>query len=151
MVFSPHSSQTCPDYDVKPSFTQITVAISVGLLFIVVFHFRLKQSRDRKIIPRIRLSRASHVPKLERFSHYVGNNNVCFSISFRLYAWIHKHVSFWKYVANIMLFSEATTTIIGLNKICFIIQHFPYSKFSDLLQLGKWGSKTEDFVPIYVD
>ncbi|XP_027935642.1 uncharacterized protein LOC114190799 [Vigna unguiculata] len=72
MVFSPHSPQTCSDYDVKPSFTQITVAISVGLFFIVIFHFRLKHSRDRKIIPRIRLSRASHVPKLERFSHYVA-------------------------------------------------------------------------------
>jgi len=31
------------------------------------------------------------------------------------------------------------------------IQHFPYSRFSDVVQLGKWGSMTEDFVPIYVD
>jgi len=93
MIFCPHSPQTCSDYDVNPSFTQIIVAFSVGLLFIVVFHYRLKQTRDRKIIPRIRLSRASHVPKLERFSHYVGNN-ICFSISFRLYTRIHKHVSY---------------------------------------------------------
>ncbi|XP_029129473.1 uncharacterized protein LOC109806948 isoform X2 [Cajanus cajan] len=60
------------DYDIKPSFTQIIVASSIGMMFVVVFHFRLKQIRDRKIIPRIRLSRAGHVPKLERFSHYVA-------------------------------------------------------------------------------
>ncbi|KAG4928106.1 hypothetical protein JHK82_053792 [Glycine max] len=60
------------DDDAKFSFTHIIVATFIGLIFVVVFHFGLKQTRDRKIIPRIRLSRAGHVPKLERFSHYVA-------------------------------------------------------------------------------
>ncbi|KAG5055348.1 hypothetical protein JHK85_007858 [Glycine max] len=60
------------DDDSKFSFTQIIVTSFIGLIFAVVFHFGLKQTRDRKIIPRIRLSRAGHLPKLERFSHYVA-------------------------------------------------------------------------------
>ncbi|CAI8605429.1 unnamed protein product [Vicia faba] len=34
--------------------------------------YHLKKIRDQKIIPRLRLSRAGHPPKLERFSHYVA-------------------------------------------------------------------------------
>ncbi|KAL2321015.1 hypothetical protein Fmac_029984 [Flemingia macrophylla] len=72
MIFSSHIARSSSDYDFKPSFTQIIVASSIGMMFVVVLHFRLKQIRDRKIIPRLRLSRAGHVPRLERFSHYVA-------------------------------------------------------------------------------
>lgn len=67
--------ESCSEYNGKPSFTQIVVASSIGLIFAVAMHYRLKNMRDRKIIPRLRLSKAGQPPKLERFSHYVGNNN----------------------------------------------------------------------------
>ncbi|XP_073222230.1 calmodulin calcium-dependent NAD kinase-like [Cicer arietinum] len=60
------------DYNLKPSFTQIVVVTSIGLIFVIAIHYRLKQIRDQRIIPRLRLSRAGHTPKLERFSHYVA-------------------------------------------------------------------------------
>ncbi|XP_057438582.1 calmodulin calcium-dependent NAD kinase-like isoform X2 [Lotus japonicus] len=66
-------AESCSDYDGKPSFTQIILAIFVGLIFAIALHYRLKQIRDQKIIPRVRLSRQGHhTPKLERFSHYVA-------------------------------------------------------------------------------
>ncbi|WJX12048.1 hypothetical protein P8452_02587 [Trifolium repens] len=56
----------------KPSVTQIVVASSIGLIIAAAMHYRLKNLRDGKIIPRLRLSKAGQTPKLERFSHYVG-------------------------------------------------------------------------------
>jgi len=53
------------------------VASSIGLIFAAAMHYRVKKMRDRKIIPRLRISKANHTPKLEKFPHYVGNNNVC--------------------------------------------------------------------------
>lgn len=74
MIFNRDTAESCSDYDGKPSFTQIILAIFVGLIFAIALHYRLKQIRDQKIIPRVRLSRQGHhTPKLERFSHYVGN------------------------------------------------------------------------------
>ncbi|KAI4349435.1 hypothetical protein L6164_010022 [Bauhinia variegata] len=60
------------DFNKKPSLTQIVVASSIGLIFAIVMHYRLRKIRDQKIIPRLRLSRSGHAPKLERFSHYVA-------------------------------------------------------------------------------
>ncbi|XP_061356830.1 calmodulin calcium-dependent NAD kinase-like [Gastrolobium bilobum] len=56
----------------KPSFTQIVVASSIGLIFAVAMHYHLKKMKHRKIIPRLRLSKAGQTPKIERFSHYVA-------------------------------------------------------------------------------
>ncbi|KAL5058440.1 hypothetical protein RYX36_030044, partial [Vicia faba] len=53
------------------------ISISKLLLLILkwkydkALRYHLKKIRDQKIIPRLRLSRAGHPPKLERFSHYV--------------------------------------------------------------------------------
>jgi hypothetical protein len=56
-------------------------ASSIGLIFVIALHYRLKQIRDQKIIPRLRLSRGGHhTPKLERFSHYVGKK-ICIFFS----------------------------------------------------------------------
>ncbi|CAI8585340.1 unnamed protein product [Vicia faba] len=60
------------DYDAKPSFTQILVISSIWLIFFIALRYHLKKIRDQKIISRLRLSRAGHPPKLERFSHYVA-------------------------------------------------------------------------------
>ncbi|RDY11545.1 hypothetical protein CR513_03775, partial [Mucuna pruriens] len=72
MILAHHITQSCADYDARTSFTQIMVASFIGLIFVAVIHYRLKQIKDRKIVPRIRISRAGHIPKLERFSHYVA-------------------------------------------------------------------------------
>ncbi|KAK7270314.1 hypothetical protein RIF29_23367 [Crotalaria pallida] len=68
------TSESCSpeNVDGKPSFTQILVASSFGLIFAVAMHYRLKNIRDGKITPRLRLSKEGHPPKLERFSHYVA-------------------------------------------------------------------------------
>ncbi|CAI8616295.1 unnamed protein product [Vicia faba] len=50
----------------------ILVISSIGLIFFIALRYHLKKIRDQKIIPRLRLSRAGHPPKLERFSHYVS-------------------------------------------------------------------------------
>ncbi|CAI8596410.1 unnamed protein product [Vicia faba] len=60
------------NYDAKPSFTQILVISSIGLIFFIALRYHLKKIRDQKIITRLRLSRAGHPPKLERFSHYIA-------------------------------------------------------------------------------
>ncbi|KAK7284088.1 hypothetical protein RJT34_18827 [Clitoria ternatea] len=74
MIFTSDRDEFCSDDDddAKPSFTQFIVVSSIVLIFIVVMHFHLKHTRDRKITPRLRISRASHSQKLERFSHYVA-------------------------------------------------------------------------------
>ncbi|TKY52706.1 ATP binding kinase [Spatholobus suberectus] len=60
------------EYNDKPTFTQIVVASSIGLIFAAAMHYRVKRMRDRKIIPRLRMSKAHQFPKLEKFSHYVA-------------------------------------------------------------------------------
>ena len=80
-----------PDYNGKPSVTQIVVASSIGLIIAAAMHYRLKKLRDRKIIPLVRLSKTGQSPKLERFSHYVGTylfniNQLMCVISFK---WIY--------------------------------------------------------------
>ncbi|KAK7393453.1 hypothetical protein VNO78_22009 [Psophocarpus tetragonolobus] len=41
----------------KLTFTQIAVASSIGLIFAVAMHYRLKKLKDRKIIPHLRMSK----------------------------------------------------------------------------------------------
>ncbi|XP_052730625.1 calmodulin calcium-dependent NAD kinase [Vigna angularis] len=60
------------EYNGKPTFTQIVVASSIGLIFAAAMHYRLKKMRDRKTIPRLRISKANRTPKLEKFPHYVA-------------------------------------------------------------------------------
>ncbi|XP_020233352.1 uncharacterized protein LOC109813562 [Cajanus cajan] len=60
------------EYNGKPTFTQIMVASSIGLIFAAAMHYRIKIMKDRKIIPHLRMSKASKAPKLENFSHYVA-------------------------------------------------------------------------------
>lgn len=114
------------DYDAKPSFTQILVISSIGLIFFIALRYHLKKIRDQKIIPRLRLSRAGHPPKLERFSHYVGIQKNMYSIQ------LHT-------LMDPLLFYHLE---IGMNL---------YVIFFDLLQLGKWGSRIGESVLIYVD
>ncbi|KAE9585542.1 putative Zeta toxin domain-containing protein [Lupinus albus] len=64
-------AESCSRQDYNVSFSMI-VASCIGLIIVVAIYYRLKQIRDRKIIPYVRLSRSGHVPKLERFSHYVA-------------------------------------------------------------------------------
>ncbi|KAJ7972699.1 P-loop containing nucleoside triphosphate hydrolases superfamily protein [Quillaja saponaria] len=60
------------DYTSKPTFTQIFIASSVGLIIAVAMHYRLRKIRDQKIVPRLRFSHSGQTPKLERFPHYVA-------------------------------------------------------------------------------
>ncbi|XP_031372130.1 uncharacterized protein LOC116187528 [Punica granatum] len=60
------------DYNGKPTFTQILLASSLGLVLAAAMHFRLKKLRDQKIVPRVKLSDSGRVEKLEKFSHYVA-------------------------------------------------------------------------------
>ncbi|KAL5056547.1 hypothetical protein RYX36_037229 [Vicia faba] len=50
----------------------ILFSVSPLPLTVTALRYHLKKIRDQKIIPRLRLSRAGHPPKLERFSHYVA-------------------------------------------------------------------------------
>ncbi|XP_047335693.1 calmodulin calcium-dependent NAD kinase-like [Impatiens glandulifera] len=56
----------------SPSYTQILVASSVGLIIAAAMHYRLKKVRDCKVIPRIRLSDQGGVIYLECFPSYVA-------------------------------------------------------------------------------
>uniref|UniRef100_A0A5B6ZU54 Zeta toxin domain-containing protein n=2 Tax=Davidia involucrata TaxID=16924 RepID=A0A5B6ZU54_DAVIN len=56
----------------KSTHTQIIVASSIGLIIAVAMHYRIKKTRDGKIIPRIKVSDSGQIEKLERFSHYVA-------------------------------------------------------------------------------
>ncbi|GAY55820.1 hypothetical protein CUMW_167010 [Citrus unshiu] len=56
----------------KPTFTQILVASSLGLVIAAAMHYRIRRLRDQKIIPRRRVTDSGRVEKLERFPHYVA-------------------------------------------------------------------------------
>ncbi|CAL8178486.1 unnamed protein product [Prunus armeniaca] len=57
----------------KPTFTQILVASSIGIIIAAAVHYRLRKLKDQKIIPRLKISDSSRVQhKLERFPHYVA-------------------------------------------------------------------------------
>ncbi|KAH6811486.1 P-loop containing nucleoside triphosphate hydrolases superfamily protein [Perilla frutescens var. hirtella] len=56
----------------KPTYTQILVASSVGLMIAAALHYRIRKLRDKKIIPRKRMSDTGQVLSFEKFSHYVG-------------------------------------------------------------------------------
>ncbi|KAK2648521.1 hypothetical protein Ddye_016010 [Dipteronia dyeriana] len=60
------------DNNGKPTFTQILVASSLGLIIAAAMHYRYRKLRDQKVIPRRRSSDSGRVEKLERFSHYVA-------------------------------------------------------------------------------
>ncbi|KAK9039255.1 hypothetical protein V6N11_024088 [Hibiscus sabdariffa] len=57
-----------------PTFTQIMIAVSVGVIIAAALKFHLRKLRDQKIIPRLR-SRdkgGGRIDKVERFPHYVA-------------------------------------------------------------------------------
>ncbi|KAL1547147.1 calmodulin calcium-dependent NAD kinase-like [Salvia divinorum] len=56
----------------KATYTQILVASSVGLIIAAALHYRIRKLRDRKIVPRKRISAADQVLSIEKFSHYVA-------------------------------------------------------------------------------
>ncbi|KAK4560276.1 hypothetical protein RGQ29_009165 [Quercus rubra] len=56
----------------KPSFTQIIVASSIGLIIAVAVHYRIRKLWFDKLAPRLILSDTRRVEKLERFPHYVA-------------------------------------------------------------------------------
>lgn len=60
------------DYYTKPSFSQIFVASSIGLIIVVAVHYRFRKLWGDKLSPRLRLSDSGRVEKLERFPHYVA-------------------------------------------------------------------------------
>lgn len=108
MIYIPHITQCCcsDSYDMKPSFRQIVVVSSIGLILVILLHYRLKQIRDQKIIPRLRLSRTGHTPKLERFSHYVGKQ-IC-NIFYYYIHWSINILSFGNFYSNVNLWSTDT-------------------------------------------
>ncbi|XP_057798011.1 calmodulin calcium-dependent NAD kinase-like isoform X2 [Salvia miltiorrhiza] len=56
----------------KPTYTQLLVASSVGLIIAAALQYRIKKFRDKKIIPRKRISDTGQVLSIEKFSHYVA-------------------------------------------------------------------------------
>ncbi|KAK9945183.1 hypothetical protein M0R45_010710 [Rubus argutus] len=56
----------------RPPFTQVLVAASIGIIIAAAMHYRLRKTKDEKIIPRLRVSDSSRVHKIERFPHYVA-------------------------------------------------------------------------------
>lgn len=98
----------------KPSFTQILVASSIGLIIAVAVHYRIRKLWGDKLVPRLILSDTRRVEKLERFPHYVGNyviwsfqytfgsiyvNVLLFMLSFpgQFHSCLHPHnVTLWK-------------------------------------------------------
>ncbi|XP_059660390.1 calmodulin calcium-dependent NAD kinase isoform X2 [Cornus florida] len=55
----------------KPTFKEIILASSIGLIIAAAMHFRFKKIRDQKIVAKLKLD-SRHVEKVERFSHYVA-------------------------------------------------------------------------------
>ncbi|XP_021672674.2 calmodulin calcium-dependent NAD kinase-like isoform X1 [Hevea brasiliensis] len=60
------------DYNSKPTFTEIFIASSIGLIIAVAMHYLFRQTRDRKIVPRLKPKEQGRAEKLERFPHYVA-------------------------------------------------------------------------------
>lgn len=60
------------DYGSKPTFTQIFVVSSIGIIIAAAMHFRLRKLKDQKMVPRRKASQNGRHEKLERFSHYVA-------------------------------------------------------------------------------
>ncbi|XP_027095546.2 calmodulin calcium-dependent NAD kinase [Coffea arabica] len=56
----------------KPTYAQILIASSVGLMVAAAMHYRLKKIRDNRIIPKMRIPESGQVVKLEKFSYYVA-------------------------------------------------------------------------------
>ncbi|KAL6500558.1 hypothetical protein OROHE_025924 [Orobanche hederae] len=56
----------------KPTYTQILVASSIGLIIAAAMHYRLKKIRDQRIVPWIKVSEIGQVLDIEKFSHYVA-------------------------------------------------------------------------------
>ncbi|CAI0434328.1 unnamed protein product [Linum tenue] len=55
------------------TFHQVVIASFVGLILVIIVHYRYQKLRDRRIIPRLRPSQSGRrTEKLERFSHYVA-------------------------------------------------------------------------------
>ncbi|KAG8370765.1 hypothetical protein BUALT_Bualt13G0017500 [Buddleja alternifolia] len=59
------------DY-INPSCTQILITSSIGLIIAAAVRYRLKRTRDQRIVPRIKVSDTGQVLDIERFSHYVA-------------------------------------------------------------------------------
>ncbi|PPD85503.1 hypothetical protein GOBAR_DD17565 [Gossypium barbadense] len=62
------------DRNTKPTFTQILVASSIGIIVAAAVRYHVKKRRDQKIIPRLRARDTGHgrIEKLESFPHYVA-------------------------------------------------------------------------------
>ncbi|KAL8485650.1 hypothetical protein ACS0TY_027799 [Phlomoides rotata] len=56
----------------KPTYSQILVASSIGLMIAAAMHFRLKKLRDQRIVPKIKISDTGQILHIEKFSHYVA-------------------------------------------------------------------------------
>ncbi|KAK1357119.1 Disks large-associated protein like [Heracleum sosnowskyi] len=56
----------------KPTYTQIILASSLGLIFAAALRLRLKKIKNSRIVPLIRVADIGQPVKLERFSHYVA-------------------------------------------------------------------------------
>ncbi|XP_057965446.1 calmodulin calcium-dependent NAD kinase-like [Malania oleifera] len=63
----------CSDFNSsKPTFTQIFVASSIGLIIAVAMHYHHRKRRHEKIIPCLKIEETNNAVKLEKFSHYVA-------------------------------------------------------------------------------
>ncbi|KAF7852078.1 hypothetical protein BT93_L0604 [Corymbia citriodora subsp. variegata] len=71
-TFSLFTFFSVADHNGRPTFSQIIVASSIGLIIAAAMRYQLRRLRDRKIAPRLRLSDSGRVIKLEKFSHYVA-------------------------------------------------------------------------------
>lgn len=60
------------DDDNIPTYAQIILASSIGLIIIAAMHIRFRSTRSNKIVPWIRVSKTRQPLKLERFPDYVG-------------------------------------------------------------------------------
>lgn len=61
------------DYLYKATLSQIVVASSIGLIIAAAVRYGIKIRKLCKIIPQVWISDSSRIEKLEKFSHYVGN------------------------------------------------------------------------------
>ncbi|GAV83355.1 Zeta_toxin domain-containing protein, partial [Cephalotus follicularis] len=60
------------DDNSKPTFKQIMVASSIGLIIVAAVRYHFRKLRDQNLIPRLRSLDSGRGEKLERFSHYVA-------------------------------------------------------------------------------